>query len=124
MTDNSDNNIHNELSILMSFIQSNRNKLTEIYEMEHTLNGCGNPDNNGNPGALVVSRKPDNKVDIFYYQWSQMEDTLKSSVIDAFQKSPNHFNLILIDNISNKSVMVGMEKTGGNNSLIDQVPNN
>jgi hypothetical protein len=112
MSDNTDN-IYTEIGVLMSFIQSNRDKLTEIYEMEHTLNGSSNPDNNGNPGALVVNRKPDNQVDIFYYQWSQMEDTLKSSVIEASQKSPNQFNLILIDNICNKSVMVGMEKSGG-----------
>ncbi len=100
-----------ELGILMSFIYNNRNKLSEIYEMEHTMNGLNNPDNYGNPGALVVTRKPDNQVDIFYYQWSVMESNLQTSVIESTHKSPNQFNLILIDNVVNKSIMVGMDKS-------------
>ena len=98
-------NIHQELRVLMEFIYTNRDKLTEIYEMEHNINGLGNP------GVLVVTRKPDNKVDIYYYQWSLMEANLQSSVLAASQNSPNQFHMILIDNIINKSVMVGMAKT-------------
>jgi len=76
--------------------------------MEHSTNGLGNPDNNGNPGALVVTRKQDNRVDIFYYHWADMEPNLQTSIVDANQKEPEQFNLILIDNIVNKSVMVGL----------------
>lgn len=108
---NNDDNIHQELRVLMEFIYTNRDKLTEIYEMEHNINGLGNPDNLGNPGVLVVTRKPDNRVDIFYYQWSSMEANLQPSVLAASRNSPNQFHMILIDNIINKSVMVGMAKT-------------
>ena len=118
MSENPQNpdNIHQELRVLMEFIYTNRDKLTEIYEMEHNINGLGNPDPDninglGNPGVLVVTRKPDNKVDIYYYQWSLMEANLQSSVLAASQNSPNQFHMILIDNIINKSVMVGMAKT-------------
>ena len=107
MTDNT----HQELRVLMEFIYTNRDKLSEIYEMEHNINGIANPENQGNPGVLVVTRKMDNQVDIFYYQWSAMEPELQSSVIAASKNSSNQFHLILIDNIINKSVMVGMEKT-------------
>ena len=110
MTDNNDN-IHQVMRVLMEFIYSNRSKLSEIYEMEHNINGIGNPENFGNPGVLVVTRKTDNKVDIFYYQWSAMESELQTSVIATSKNSANQFHLILIDNIINKSVMIGMEKT-------------
>jgi len=110
MSDNNDN-IHQEMWVLMEFVYNNRDKLSEIYEMEHNITGLGNPENQANPGVLVVTRKTDNKVDIFYYQWSAMELELQTSVIAASQKSSNQYHLILIDNIINKSVMIGMEKT-------------
>jgi hypothetical protein len=110
MTDNNDN-IHNKLHVLIEFIYNNRDKLSEIYEMENNITGFGNPENLGNPGVLVVTRKMDNQVDIFYYQWSAMEPELQKSVIATNQNSANQFHLILIDNIINKSVMIGMEKT-------------
>lgn len=111
MTDTTDNT-HQEMQVLMEFVYNNRDKLSEIYEMEHNITGLGNSANQSNPGALVVTRKTDNKVDIFYYQWSAMEPELQTSVIAASQNSGNQFHLILIDNIINKSVMIGMEKTG------------
>jgi len=116
MTDNSDNNhnndnIHQDMRVLMEFSYTNRDKLSEIYEMEHNITGMGNPENLGHPGVLVVTRKTDNQVDIFYYQWSAMEHELQTSVIAATGGLSNQFNLILIDNIINKSVMIGMEKT-------------
>ena len=36
-----------EMRILMQFITSNRDKLSEIYDMEHQTRGVGNPDNQG-----------------------------------------------------------------------------
>jgi predicted neutral ceramidase superfamily lipid hydrolase len=110
MTENKQN-IHQEMRVLMEFIYTNRDKLSEIYEIEHNTTGIENPENQGNPGVLVVTRKTDNQVDIFYYQWSAMEPELQSSVLVACQNSTNQFHLILIDNVINKSVMIGMEKT-------------
>jgi len=98
-----------ELRVLMQFIFNNREKLSEIYEMEHQLNGIPNPANLGNPGCLVVTRKQDNKVDIFYYGWSVMEPNLQREM-QAANDSTNIIHMVLIDNIVNKSIMIGVEK--------------
>ena len=98
-----------EMRVLMQFITSNRAKLSEIYDMEHQTRGVDNPDNQGNPGCLVVTRKPDNTVDIYYYEWSAMEATLQKEVL-AGKNENNLVHLVLIDNVANKSIMVGVEK--------------
>jgi hypothetical protein len=93
----------------MQFIANNREKLSEIYEMEHQLNGIPNPENQGNPGCLIVTRKQDRQVDIFYYGWSAMEPSLQSEMLAA-KTNTNIIHMVLIDNIVNKSMMVAIEK--------------
>ena len=98
-----------EMRTLMQFITDNRQKLTEIYDMEHQTRGVDNPDNQGNPGCLVTTRKPDNTVDIYYYEWSAMEPTLQNEVL-AGKNENNLVHMVLIDKVTNKSIMVGVEK--------------
>jgi hypothetical protein len=98
-----------EMRILMQFITSNRDKLSEIYDMEHQTRGVDNPNNQGNPGCLVVTRKPDNTVDIYYYEWSAMETTLQKEVLVGKNEN-NLIHMVLIDKVTNKSIMVGVEK--------------
>jgi hypothetical protein len=98
-----------EMKTLMQFITENRQKISEIYDMEHQMNGLPYSANNGNPGCLVVTRKPENTVDIFYYAWSVMEASLQKEVL-AGKNEDNLIHIVLIDKVANKSIMIGVEK--------------
>jgi len=109
---NPEDPIDPRLMPLVSFVNNNRAHICQIYDMDHLERGLSNPENNDNPGCLVVTRTTEDKVDIFYLPWSEMETKLQTAV--AVEKGNNKIVLlILIDKITTASVMISVDRQTG-----------
>lgn len=94
---------------LVRFVNTNRENICEIYDMEHAERGQSDSNNQGNPGCLIITRTTDDKVDIYYFPWMAMEPKLQESV--AAEKGNDKIILaVLIDKITIKSVMISVDR--------------
>ena len=106
---NPEDPIDPKLMPLVNFVSANRENIGQIYDMEHSERGTPDPNNQGNPGCLVITRTPDDKVEIYYFPWMAMEPKLQESV--AVEKENDKIVLlVLIDKITVKSVMISMDR--------------
>lgn len=113
---NPEDPIDPKLMPLINFVSSNRDKIGEIYDMEHSERGSHDPSNQGNPGCLVITRTPDDNVEIYYFPWMAMEPKLQESV--ATEKGNDKIILlVLIDKITIKSVMISMDRIVTNKTV-------